>query len=226
MHAATQTLLNRIEQGQKILVVEGDAGTFEFGRPKDPTAVIRSVTKIETVKDQWSGKVYTVQITGGRRNTGRYGTTHVYVPVEEALPPTPPTSTVMELDLADPQESRRVIVKHDGTMWVHDWTGGTVIRTTPKGRVVRIDADGELTLVKDFPEESDEQLDEANAGEPGEHAHDDRCGQCKGYGVVRKRGSQAGKAYRTLNGSQAATANGNAAECPVCLGTGLVGRAA
>lgn len=50
----------------------------------------------------------------------------------------------------------------------------------------------------------------------------EKCGQCKGLGLVRKSGSKAGKHYRTLNGAQAALANGNAMDCEKCHGYGLV----
>jgi len=50
----------------------------------------------------------------------------------------------------------------------------------------------------------------------------DKCPQCKGFGLVRKAGSRAGAAYKTLAGAQAALANGNAEDCPRCSATGLV----
>lgn len=46
------------------------------------------------------------------------------------------------------------------------------------------------------------------------------CGVCRGYGVVRKRGKHAGGPYKTANGADAATANGNSEVCPVCVGKG------
>jgi hypothetical protein len=39
------------------------------------------------------------------------------------------------------------------------------------------------------------------------------CEACQDYGVVRKHGKDAGKAYKTANGAQAATANGNSTPC-------------
>lgn len=48
-----------------------------------------------------------------------------------------------------------------------------------------------------------------------------KCGTCKGLGLVRKHGKRAGEAYRTLAGAQAALGNGNAADCPTCKGTGI-----
>lgn len=50
----------------------------------------------------------------------------------------------------------------------------------------------------------------------------EKCPQCKGLGLVRKAGSRAGAAYKTLGGAQAALANGNAEDCPRCAATGLV----
>lgn len=40
------------------------------------------------------------------------------------------------------------------------------------------------------------------------------CATCHGHGVVRARGANAGKAYRTADGAKAATANGNSSKCP------------
>lgn len=50
-----------------------------------------------------------------------------------------------------------------------------------------------------------------------------RCVDCKGYGLVRAAGPRAGEHYKTLNGAQTAYARGNAKDCPVCEGCGLVG---
>lgn len=242
MHDATQTLLSKIEQGQKILVVEPEGMTsFEFGRPKDPAAVPRSVTKIEKIRDQWTGHTYVVQITGGRRNTGRYGTTHVYVPKAKVEPQK--YAPEVELDLAV-SGTKRVKVAKDGTMRVVDWDGGDVTERTPKGRLVRIAADGVLTILEDFPEDDEPsgeeaaaialsrrmvEDDDAPAQRPAtddEAATAERCHQCKGYGVVRKTGSKAGKAYRTLVGAEESTTKGNSEKCPVCKGATLLVRAA
>jgi hypothetical protein len=62
---------------------------------------------------------------------------------------------------------------------------------------------------------TDDEAAAINAGQ--------KCGPCKGYGLVRKRGEDKGKHYRTFNGAQQALGNGNAVDCPVCKGTGLVG---
>lgn len=74
--------------------------------------------------------------------------------------------------------------------------------------------------------EIDAALAEPATAEDQAVVESDRCHQCKGFGVVRKHGSQAGKAYRTLAGSESATANNNAEQCPVCKGAGLTIRAA
>lgn len=50
-----------------------------------------------------------------------------------------------------------------------------------------------------------------------------RCMDCKGYGLVRAYGPHAGEHYKTLNGAQTAFGKGNAKDCPVCEGCGLVG---
>jgi len=221
MHDAKLTSLSKITQGQKILVVEQPNKTgFDFGRPKDTQAVFRSVTKITHKPDDWTGKVYTVQITGGRRNEGRYGTTHVYVPAEAKQEFAP----VVELDLAV-SGTKRVRVDPDGTMHVDDWKGGDVTERTPNGRLVHITADGVLTILEDFPEE-----DDAPAQKPAESddevASGERCHQCKGYGVVRKTGPKAGKPYRTLVGAEESTVKGNSEKCPTCKGATLLVRSA
>lgn len=51
----------------------------------------------------------------------------------------------------------------------------------------------------------------------------DRCGACKGLGLVRGIGKHAGGRYRTLAGAQAAQEAGRAVDCPTCEGAGLVG---
>lgn len=221
MHDAKLTSLSKITQGQKILVVEPEGTTtFEFGRPKDTKAVVRSVTKITHKPDDWTGKVYTVQITGGRRNEGRYGTTHVYVVEAKAQEFAP----VVELDLAV-SGTKRVQVDPDGTKRVLDWKGGEVTERTPKGRLVHIAADGVLTILEDFPEEDDAPVVKP-AETDDEIAEADRCHGCKGYGVVRKQGAKAGKPYRTLAGAEESTVKGNSEKCPVCMGATLLVRSA
>lgn len=70
---------------------------------------------------------------------------------------------------------------------------------------------------------SDAQGDAALEGEVDEAVLGQiPCPQCKGYGLVRKRGQRAGEKYKTLNGAMAADANGNAVTCPVCKGAALV----
>lgn len=59
-----------------------------------------------------------------------------------------------------------------------------------------------------------------------EVADADRCHQCKGYGVVRKTGAKAGKAYRTAQGAEDSTLKGNSEKCPTCKGATLLVRAA
>lgn len=237
MHTAKQTLLSKIKKGDRILVVPQGKDTFGFGRPKDPAAHFRSVLSIESKRDEWTGKVYTVKVTGGLSETGRYGTSHVYVPVDsvEDAPATERkvvidndgkvrvVKPVVELDLAV-TGTKRVHVDSDGTMHVEDWTGGDTTERTPKGRLVHIAADGVLTILEDFPED-----DDAPAQRPAtddEAATADRCHQCKGYGVVRKTGSKAGKAYRTLVGAEESTTKGNSEKCPVCKGATLLVRTA
>lgn len=51
----------------------------------------------------------------------------------------------------------------------------------------------------------------------------ERCTECKGFGLLRGTGARAGTHYKTLNGAQTAFAHGNARDCPICEGSGLVG---
>jgi len=140
----------------------------------------------------------------------------------------------VEVELTRANDWRRVQVLPDGTMRIADWKGGDYEGTTPHGKRVHVTPDGVLTVIEDDGTERpgkltslDEQLDEANAGEPDvATATADRCGQCKGFGVVRKRGANAGHAYRTLNGAETATTNGNSEKCPACKGAALVLRSA
>lgn len=66
--------------------------------------------------------------------------------------------------------------------------------------------------------------DEPIEGEPDTDG--EKCDTCKGFGLVRGQGKHAGERYKTLNGAQTAQANGNAVDCPDCMGLGLVGIAA
>lgn len=51
----------------------------------------------------------------------------------------------------------------------------------------------------------------------------ERCTECKGYGLLRDKGARAGTHYKTLNGAQTAYTRGNARDCPLCEGSGLIG---
>jgi len=76
-----------------------------------------------------------------------------------------------------------------------------------------------MTAVPEVPEADREVI----AGEPSTDG--EKCGTCKGLGLVRAVGKNAGKPYRTLNGAQAAQEGGRATDCPSCKGTGLIGLA-
>lgn len=57
---------------------------------------------------------------------------------------------------------------------------------------------------------------------PGEpESVGDRCGTCRGHGLVRGVGKSAGEHYRTTNGAQLALAGGRAVDCPTCAGSGV-----
>lgn len=51
---------------------------------------------------------------------------------------------------------------------------------------------------------------------PAEPAETRKCGQCKGFGVVRKYGASKGEKYKTLKGAEEATEKGNSMPCPAC----------
>jgi hypothetical protein len=235
MHDAKQTVLSRIEVGQLILVtpereaigrVPGGIGrekAREFARPKDKTAEAKRVTDKAFEPDEWSGKVWTLTLDDGTRTERRYGTAHVYVVAESAVP---------EYHLVDTESGEKHVLVTKGVARVQGWSGGDVHETTPHGHRVHIYPDGLIKVVSPdgaerdavITPETDDALDERNAGEPDVETATatQRCGQCKGYGVVRKRGNHAGQAYKTANGADAATANGNSTVCPVCNGATLV----
>jgi DnaJ-class molecular chaperone len=54
-----------------------------------------------------------------------------------------------------------------------------------------------------------------------ESADGERCPTCRGLGLVRGVGKNAGGRYRTLAGAQAAQEAGRAKDCPSCEGTGI-----
>lgn len=142
--------------------------------------------------------------------------------------------------------SRRVVKDADGTVRITDWTGGEGEHVTPEGWRVHVTADGIVTVLGGAPaklpptdaepprtkavviqprdtsdhltdEEADAQLENGQPEVGGE-----RCTPCKGFGLVRKAGPNAGKRYRTHAGALAAQEKGNAVECPACQGAGTV----
>lgn len=66
---------------------------------------------------------------------------------------------------------------------------------------------------------TDAEADAALEGEPTPVG--DRCGVCRGHGLVRGVGKHAGGHYRTTNGAQEALAAGRAKDCTACEGTGI-----
>jgi hypothetical protein len=227
---AKQSSLSKVEVGMVILAGMETSGPVSFARPKTVGAKPHVVAAKEFAPDDWSGKVWTLTLDDGRKTEPRYGTTHVYV-VEDAPKPKPKPRAVELHDVDTESGTKRVRVEKDGTVRVLDWQGGDVFETTPHGKRVHIAEDGVLTVVDDdgterqavVTRDDDADLDERNAGVPDPEVLNTRkCDGCKGYQVVRKRGPQAGKPYKTLNGAQAAAGNGNAVTCPVCSGTGAV----
>lgn len=160
---------------------------------------------------------------------GRVQVTHV-PGLGDLLEPVEPQRKQPEVEVDTESGPKRVVVEPDGTARVKGWKGGEVFETTPHGKRIRIATDGVITVLEDGGErpariepEDDEPMSEDEAQRV---INSDRCGTCKGFGVVRKRGSNAGKNYRTLSGAEQATAGGNSAPCPACKGEGLLARTA
>lgn len=150
-----------------------------------------------------------------------------------------PTLTRVETvaDLGATGDQRLVTDLSSGVTVVRDWTGGDYRGTTKHGINVHITDNGTVLVIDDdgterpptvTRDDRPRQLSdaEADAREIPEVPETDDCGNCKGFGVVRKYGSQAGKRYRTVAGSIAATEKGNSTPCPVCEGTGGLRKAA
>jgi DnaJ-class molecular chaperone len=66
---------------------------------------------------------------------------------------------------------------------------------------------------------------EVIAGEPDDAATAERCPTCKGHGLVRNVGPNAGRHYRTVKGAQEAMGKGHAKDCAACDGSGLLVKA-
>lgn len=193
--------LSKVEVGQTILVEANQQAPRLFGRPKSKTAIPLRVKAKTFEPDQWSGKVWTLTLNDDTKTEPRYGTTHVYV-VESArrVEPAPGGAKI------------------NGTLPA----GAVGEHTTPKGTRVRITEDKRVQVL------TDEQANARNTAAPVDEdaLNGARCDRCKGYGLVRKRGSRAGRHYKTLAGAQAALGNGNAEDCGGCKGTGLVAKRA
>jgi hypothetical protein len=262
MHDAKLTSLSKIEVGQTILVtpeqeVSGIGhvagrerkGKFRgFARPKDLTGIVREVVAKDYVPDEWSGKVWTLTLSDKTKTEPRYGTTHVYVVDESAVP---------DYHLVETESGDKHVLVTKGVARVQGWSGGDVHETTPDGIPVHIAPDGVITVVEldgterppkikreieDHPTLgkvkvthvpghgdlleplSDTEADKRNAGKPDLRiaTGTTKCGKCKGFGVVRKYGKDKGLSYKTANGADQATANGNSEICPACKGEALV----
>jgi hypothetical protein len=133
-------------------------------------------------------------------------TTGNIVAVESEPEPEPDLDTT---DVVAP--GKRVHKDADGTVRIEDWQGGDTELVTHTGRHVHITDDGVVTVAEPEPEPipTTARVESSSGG---------RCGQCKGFGVVRKRGENKGGWYKTLKGAQEATEKGNSMPCPVCHG--------
>jgi hypothetical protein len=239
MHDAKLSSLSKIEVGQTILVtpeqeVSGIGhvagrerkGKFRgFARPKDLTGIVREVVAKDYVPDEWSGKVWTLTLSDKTKTEPRYGTTHVYVVEKPAVP---------DYHLVETESGDKHVLVTKGVARVQGWSGGDVHETTPNGHRVHIYPDGLIKVVNPDGTErdavvtriepTDDELDERNAGKPDLRiaTGTTKCGKCKGFGVVRKYGKDKGLSYKTANGADQATANGNSEICPACKGEALV----
>lgn len=138
-------------------------------------------------------------------------------------------------------EGKTVQRKADGTVVIHGWDKGDGEYVTPEGWKVHVTADGIVTVVG-TTEQKAAKLGRGTLGDTSRRALDtaraddesveydesdplasgEKCYPCKGYGLVRGKGKNAGQHYRTFDGAQLAQANGNAVDCPACEGAGLV----
>jgi hypothetical protein len=256
MHDAKLTSLSKIEVGQTILVTRAGGvpatspvrpGKFRGPGRSSRGSSARSSPRT-TCPDEWSGKVWTLTLSDGTKTEPRYGTTHVYVVDESAVP---------DYHLVETESGDKHVLVTKGVARVQGWSGGDVHETTPDGIPVHIAPDGVITVVEldgterppkikreieDHPTLgkvkvthvpghgdlleplSDTEADKRNAGKPDLRiaTGTTKCGKCKGFGVVRKYGKDKGLSYKTANGADQATANGNSEICPACKGEALV----
>lgn len=140
-------------------------------------------------------------------------------------------------------DGKRVHKDPNGTVWIEGWTGGEGEHVTKEGWRVHVTHTGLVTVLGAAETHvsraskaavvtpldlhaTDEEADEAMDREADDGPATQRCDKCKGFGLVRKRGANAGDKYKTMNGALQAKGNGNAVECPRCHGNGELAAAA
>lgn len=141
--------------------------------------------------------------------------------------------TVERVELAADRGARRSPVRYvvhftdgaatDPTAGVQHWTRKLSDDVVPIADVM---AQATAAHLADQPTRTDlvdasANLDDHAVIDGPEDDGGERCGTCKGFGLVRGIGNRAGGRYKTLAGAQAAQGAGRAVDCPTCEGTGL-----
>lgn len=172
--------------------LQGDGnGNVRVQPYRETDAQLRQVA--EKIKHQ-DGPEYVLIFSDGERTEPRYGTTSHYR--VEALDV--PTQRVVRYT----DEGKVEIVEAPAT---YEPTGKLV-----EGQPVWRQASDPRPADAPYEAEVD------HLAESGE-----RCGTCKGFGLVRATGPRVDTRYRTLKGAQDSQEAGRAKDCPTCEGTGL-----
>lgn len=111
---------------------------------------------------------------------------------------------------------------HDASEW-HAARRALMVERVLDGERVEVAPAGRYTDPERQALAASDEEANAKLAEDGPALDGDRCHQCKGFGLVRGVGKNAGQRYRTLTGAQVAQDAGRAVDCPVCAGLGLVG---
>lgn len=207
-----QVTLARIEPGMWIYTsVEPYSGVVELPNPDYKAGIARRVKQVERDKD---GRRLVFE--GGSGTASRNGTTLVYRFHLDAGGKPVPVPTYPACKTCGATERDPACKTKAGAM-SPTWHANRAKAPAPS-QISKHTAKVPVTL-----HASDAQGDAALEGEVDDSVLSQiPCPQCKGYGLVRKRGKRAGEKYKTLNGAMAADANGNAATCPMCKGAALV----
>lgn len=111
----------------------------------------------------------------------------------------------------------------DGRVFIEGWDKGYDVFDTPHGWRIRVTSDGQVVVIGVPPQHRD-KVPAKGADRPAPKRVEVvdgvvkvvKCATCKGFGVVRKRGENAGGWYKTASGAADATAKGNSTPCPSC----------